>query len=290
MRELRTHVEDRVEELQNAGLSEDEALRVILRRLDRPRVLARRYQDAHLAGTWHDAAMAAAAFLLVGVLYATHLWSQPVAVTAVAALIVSVTLYGLWQGRPPWFYAWAGLALTLLSFGGYFAFVLLERASDGGFDYVALMGFAGAALYVPLALAILASCIRVASRRDWLDASLMLSPSVPVIVWLAALHAGGGSLEAGSAVAGADAALAATFLAMAGTVAAFVRVRARPLRVATLVATALVLLVLVSTMSGSNASLTALTGRALLVFGFLLSPAVLEALAARSIGPFVPGE
>lgn len=294
VRELCTHVEDRLAELQATGLGKEEALRVLLRRLDRPRVLARQFQQAYRQASWHDVFTAAAAFLLVSALYATHLWSQPPAVIGVAFVIVGVTLYGLWQGRPSWFYPWAGLALTLLSFCGYFAFVLLERAArlmaEGHFDMLPMLGFAGAALYFPLALAILASCILVASRRDWLDASLMLSPSAPVMVWLAVLHQNGGVQEVGASVAGADTALAATFLTMAAAVAVFVRVRTRTLKLATMFATAALALFAVSSIYDPQLSLPTLTGRALLLFGFLLSPAALEAVVTRPTGRIASSE
>lgn len=282
VRELRTHVEDHIADLQRDGLSEADATRTVLRRFDRPRALAAQFQAAYLPAGWQDALTAAAAFLLVGALFLSHLWNEPPAVAAVAAAVVAATLYGLWQGRPTWFYAWAGLALTLLSFVGYFAFVLVERAAGataGGFDALALAGLAGAALYFPLALAILVSSVIVASRRDWLDASLMLSPSAPVAVWLATLHVGGG-LEGG---ASADSALAATFLTMAIAVAVFVRVRSRGLKLATICATGAIVLVAVSSMYDPQLSATALAGRAVLLFGFLLSPALLDAFAARQL-------
>ena len=284
VRELRGHVEDTIADLRSQGLGEDEARRRVLGRLGRPRALAAQFHSAYIPAGWQDALTAAAAFLIVGALFLSHLWNEPLAVLAVATVVVAVTLYGLWHGRPTWFYPWAGLALTLLSFVGYFAYVLLERAAgaaSGGFDALALAGLAGSALYFPLALAILVSCIVVASRRDWLDASLMLSPSAPVLVWLAKVH-GEGGIEAG-APAGADAALAATFLAMALAVAVFVLVPARGMKLATMCATAAVVLVATSAMSGAETSAMALAGRATLLFGFLLSPAALEALATRQL-------
>ena len=287
VRELRSHVDDRLTELRRTGLSEEEAQRVLLRRLDRPQTLARQFQQAYHQASWHDALTAAAAFLLVGALYATHLWSRPEAVIAVASVIVTVTLFGLWQGRPPWFYPWAGLALTLLSFCGYLAFVLLERAfqmmGDGGLETLPVLGLAGAALYFPLALAILGSCILVASRRDWLDASLMLSPTAPVVVWLAALHQHGGLDEIGASVARADTALAATFLTMAVASAVFVRVRTRSLKLVTMLVAGALVLLAVSSSHTPQLSVTALSGRALLLFGFLLSPALLEAIVSPAI-------
>lgn len=286
IRELRTHAEDRLADLERSGLEPDEAARELLRRLDRPRSLARQFREVHEQATRQEAATAAAAFLLAAALFATHLWSMPIAVIGVAAIVVGATLYGLWLGRPAWFYPWAGLALTLLSFCGYLAFTLLQRGATpvgGGSDAIGALGIAGAALYFPLALGILASCVIVASRRDWLDASLMLSPSAPVIVWLAALQQNGGALDAGTSVAGADSALAGAFLAMAGAAAVFVRVRARAAKLATMVVTAALLMCTVSYIHDPQVSMAALTARSFLVLGFLLSPAALESIATRPL-------
>jgi hypothetical protein len=282
VRELQTHAEDRLAELQRSGLSREEAQRVLLRRLSGPRSLARDFHEAHRRASWHDALMATVAFLLASALFATHAWSSPVPALGVAALIVAVTLYGLWRGRPRWFYPWAGLALTLLSVCGYFAFVALEETAEpianGSQEAVAILGFAGAALYFPLGLLILTTCIRVASRRDWLDASLMLSPSAPVVVWLTVLHAHGGIREGAAAVTAADSALAATFLWMAIAAAVFVRARSRPAKLATICLTAAVALGTASVIYDGRVTVVDLMGRALLLFGFLLSPAILATL------------
>ena len=285
VRELRAHMEDRLAELERTGLGREEAERALLHRFDQPQMLARRFQEAHIQTSWHDASIAAAAFLLASALFATHLWSQPIAFLGVASIIVGVTLYGVWQGRPAWFYAWAGLALTLLSLCGYIAFVQMDRAVrlllDGGFDALSMVGLAGAALYFPVALVLLASSIRSACRRDWLNASLMLSPSAPVVFWLASLHQSGGVLNAGSAVAGADNALAATFLAMALAAAIFIRARTRGAKVATLVATSVLMLLVFSSVYDLQPSLLDLTVRTLLLLGFIFSPAALDAVASR---------
>jgi len=288
MRELQTHAEDHLADLERGGLSREEAMRVLLRRLSGPRSLARDFHEAHRRASWHDVLMATGAFLLVSALFATHLWSTPVAVAGVAALIVTVTLYGLWRGRPMWFYPWAGLALTLLSFCGYLAFVALKETAgpiaDGRHEAVLVLGFAGALLYAPLAVLILASCIRVASRRDWLDASLMLSPTAPVVVWLATLHQRGGIHEGLPAMGGPDSALALTFLAMAVAAAVFVGVQSRATKLATLCVTAALVLFTVSTVYDAQLLLSELTGRAILLFAFLLSPVILETLSTNPAG------
>lgn len=287
VREMETHAEDHLAELERQGLSREEATRTLLRGMARPRALAGEFRQAYVRPSWHDALSAAAAFLLVSALYATHLWSQPAAVLSVAAVIVGVTLYGLWQGRPTWFYPWAGLALTLLSFCGYFAFSLLESTAgpigNGATSPVLVLGFAGAAVYFPIALVVLGSCILAASRRDWLDATLMLTPTAPVVVWLAVLHQNGGILDGAAAVAGADAALATTFFAMAVAVAVFVRVRTRTAKLGTLFATAALVLLAASTIYDAQPAPALVTGRAILLFAFLLSPAALESIVTRQL-------
>lgn len=287
VRELQTHVEDRLAEMEREGIRRPEAERRLLRALDRPQVLARQFQAAYMPATWSDVLTAACAFLMVAALFATHLWNRPAVALAVAAIVVGTALYGLWQGRPAWHYPWAGLALTLLSFCGYFAFVLLDRsarlAAHSGFDNLSLLGFAGAALYFPIALVIFGSCILVTSRRDWLDASLMLSPTAPVVGWIIVLHESGGIRAPGAAVAVADTALAATFLAMAAAAAVFVKVRTRSLKLTTLIATGALILVMHSSIYEPQFSLAVLAGRALLLFAFLLSPALLEAFVIRPL-------
>ncbi len=289
VREMETHIEDRLAELQRGGIDSDHAQRSLSERLGRPTALAREFQQAYASATWNDALTAAAAFLFVAALYATHLWNHPAAVSGVAVVVVAATLYGLWRRRPPWFYAWAGLAFTLLSFCGYFAFALLQRASqpiaDGQFEPLAMLGVGGTLLYVPLALIIAASCVRAGSRRDWLDASVMLSPSAPVIVWLAALHEHGGIFDGAAEMAVADMALASTFMLMAAAAGLFVRLRSRPQKLATLIGAATVTLATITAVYDPGVSLNALTARTVLLFGFLLSPALLDALPLRPFGP-----
>jgi len=289
VRELEAHVEDAILDLEAGGLPADAAADRAIDRLGRPRALARQYVQAYTTTSWHDAAMAAAAFLLVGALYATHLWPWPPAVAGVAVVVVAVTLVGLWQGRPTWFYAWAGLALTLLSFCGYFAFVLLDGSADAigqaHFRPVQMLGFGGGVLYFPLALSILASCIRAASRRDWLDASLMLTPSVPVAVWLFVLHQNGGIRDGSVVVPEADSALAATFLSMAVAAAIFVRLRSRTMKLATMLAASVFVVIAVSSAYDPDLTFSSLTGRSVLLLALLFSPALVEKLGVPTLKP-----
>jgi hypothetical protein len=275
VRELRAHAEDRLEELRRTGASEDEALRAVIRDFESPRSLARRFQEAHARVTWHDAVLAGLPFLLISALFATHLWRQPVVAFIVGVSVVGVTLNGLRQRRPPWFYGWAGPALTLLIFFGYVAYSMAERAAgliaDGALDLSSAFGLAGAAVYFPLGALILASSLLTATRRDWLDASMMLAPSVPVVTWVVLLHQDVGVGD----VTRMDAAMALVFLAMAPAVAAFVRVPLRSLKLGLLLTTAAVLFGAVVSSAGLPAVAALALGIAL--FAFLLTPLVLDA-------------
>lgn len=294
LREFETHLEDRLHDLRTTGLSREAAVARALRGFGEPRVLGRRLREARTAISWTSAFVAAAPFAGIGLLLATGLWRHPVPATAAAALVVIVTFYGLWQGRPVWFSPWAGTALTLLVLAGYFAFAGAQRSvtllQRDGPEPLALAGFVGAGVYFPLAALILVSTMVVVVRRDWLEASVMLSPFVPVILWLAALHQAGGLVGAGIQDAAAPSrALGATFLTMALAAIVFARSRSRVARIATVVATVLVVLGAVSYEHDAGLLLPVVAGRVLVVLLFLLSPAVLDLLlnrkAAHLVGP-----
>lgn len=276
VRELRAHADDRLEELRRTGASDEDAMRTLLHDFDSPRSLARRFQEAHNRVTWHDALLAGLPFLLIAALFATHLWAQPVVAFVVVASIVGVTLIGLRQRRPSWFYGWAGPALTLLIFCGYFAYSMAERAAglilDGQLDLLSAFGLGGAAVYFPLGALVLMTSVLTATRRDWLDASMMLAPSTPVVVWLMLLHQG---VATDAAVTRMDSAMALVFLALAPAVAAFVRVPLRSAKLGLLLTTAVVLFGAVVSSIGLPVVVVIALGLGL--FGFLLIPLALDA-------------
>jgi len=288
LREFQTHLEDRLQDLMAAGLGREAAVARALRGFGEPRVLGRRLREARSSTSWPNAVLAAAPFAGVGALLATGLWRHPAVAAAAAALVVAVTFYGLWQGRPVWFSPWAGTALTLLVLAGYFAFAAAQRAvallQHGGPEPLALAGITGAGVFFPLAVVILLSTMVVVVRRDWLEASVMLSPIVPVIAWLAALHQAGGLVSASPQdVVIPSRALGATFLTMGLAAIVFARSRSRIARIATVVTTVLVVLAAVSYQHDAGLLLPLVAGRVLVVLLFLLSPAVLDLLLNRAV-------
>ena len=278
VRELATHVEDRVGQLVADGMPEARARETAMAGLGRPQTLAHLVRQAHLVTPWVEALAGAAAFLLVGLMIGTGLWQQPIAAAAAGTLVIAVTLYGLWLGRPAWFYPWAGIALTIPIIVGYIAFAVMHREVplllDGTAGPLGLAGFAGSLLYFAVGLVVVAAAMLVAVRRDWLDASVLISPLPCALVWVIAIHRAGGITSAGAALTDTGALLCAIYVCMAVAAVVFLRAPVRSLKVTTLVGAALVLFLGSTLLLDPSGGLVSFAGRAALLLAFLLSPAL----------------
>lgn len=278
VRELATHVEDRVGQLVADGMPEARARETAIAGLGRPQTLAHLVRQAHLVTPWTEALAGAAAFLLVGLMIGTGLWQQPLAAAAAGTLVIAVTLYGLWLGRPAWFYPWAGIALTIPIIVGYIAFAVIHREVplllDGTAGPLGLAGFAGSLLYFAVGLVVVAAAMLVAVRRDWLDASVLISPLPCALVWVIAIHRAGGITSAGAALTDTGALLCAIYVCMAVAAVVFLRAPVRSLKVTTLVGAALVLFLGSTLLLDPSGGLVSFAGRAALLLAFLLSPAL----------------
>jgi hypothetical protein len=279
LRELSAHVEDRSNALVARGMAPERARRAAIHALGRPQTLAHLLRQAQSITSWRESAFGASAFLLMALLIGPGLWHEPLAAIAGGGLIIGVAVYGLWLGRPAWFYPWAGSALTIPIVIGYVAFALLHRevghAIDGTITPAGLAGIAGAALYFPIGLIVVAACVVVAVRRDWLDASVLLSPLPCALVWVIGIHRADGIMADGAAGAsGASAMAGGIFVCMSVVMLMFLRAPLRSVKVTTLVASSVVLLAGATFLIDPNGDLMTLTGRGALLLAFLLSPAL----------------
>ena len=71
--ELETHIEDRLQELREAGLSEEEAANRCVVLLGSAKLLARQIYEAHSQYTWKQTLLASMPHLLFGLLFALNL-------------------------------------------------------------------------------------------------------------------------------------------------------------------------------------------------------------------------
>ncbi|MGH7623591.1 MAG: hypothetical protein ACREMU_14710, partial [Gemmatimonadaceae bacterium] len=111
-------------------------------------------------------------------------------------------------------------------------------------------------------------------RRDWLDASMLLSPLPMALIWIIEVHRNGGLLAADASLAGLAPVLG--FVALCAMVATiiFLRATTRTLKVGTLVACAVLLVSTATLLLDPSGGLVSVAGRSVILLAFLLSPAL----------------
>jgi len=264
--ELETHINDRLQELRQAGLSEEEAANTCVRLLGSAKLVARQIYEAHSQGTWRQALLASMPHLLFGLLFALNWWQGIGWLSVVLILVLGTALYGWWHGKPTWLFLWMGYSLLPVVVTG-----LLLLYLPKGWSWVAIL------LYIPLALWLLYRITVQTIKRDWLYSSLMLFP-VPVILgWFLAVHLEGRfpefSVERLQDVAPW---IGLSFLTLAVTVAAFIRLRRRWLKVAVLFISGLLTLIMTACYTEGRLALPTFLVLTLVLLGIFLTPALLE--------------
>ena len=198
IREIYTHLEERVQDLEGRGRPREEAVEEATRGFGRPKALAEEIEQVHNSGRWADAALAAMPYLAVSFLFAFNLWQSFAWLTVFLAVSVGMTLLGWWRGKPHWMYPWAGYSLALPLVSGIIA---VAAVGQGGWGLLRGDGLAlplwvygGLLLYIPLSLGMLLSVMRQVVRRDWIFASLMILPFPILARWILSLQVEGSAL------------------------------------------------------------------------------------------------
>jgi hypothetical protein len=264
--ELETHIEDRLEELKDNGLSEEEAADTCVGLLGSAKLVARQMYEAHSQGSWQQALLASAPHLLFGLLFALNWWQGIGWLLVMLALVLAAAIYGWWHGKPTWLFPWLGYSLLPVVGAG-----LLLLYLPKGWSWLAIL------VYIPLALWFIFSIVVQTIKRDWLQSSLMLFP-VPIIIgWFLAVGLEGKFPEF-SAQRLQDLApwIGLSFLALAASVVVFIRLRQRWLKVAILVVTGLLTLAMVAYHAEGSLNWPAFLILILVMLGLFLSPALVE--------------
>ena len=264
--ELETHIEDRLEELKDNGLSEEEAADTCVGLLGSAKLVARRMYEAHSQGSWRQALLASAPHLLFGLLFALNWWQGIGWLLVMLALVLAAAIYGWWHGKPTWLFPWLGYSLLPVVGAG-----LLLLYLPKGWSWLAIL------VYIPLALWFIFSIVVQTIKRDWLQSSLMLFP-VPIIIgWFLAVGLEGKFPEF-SAQRLQDLApwIGLSFLALAASVVVFIRLRQRWLKVTILVVTGLLTLAMVAYHAEGSLNWPAFLILILVMLGLFLSPALVE--------------
>ncbi len=266
LRELESHVEDRLQELRESGLSEEEAATSCLGLLGSAKLVARKLYEAHSQGTWKQTLLASMPHLLFGLLFALNWWQDIGWLLIAIVLIIGIALYGWWHSKPSWLFPWLGYSLVPLVAAGLLL-LYLPRV----WSWLVVL------LYIPLVLWLVGSIIVQTIKRDWLYSTLMLLP-VPIILgWV--LIAGSGekfpesSLERLQNFAPW---IAVSFLILGVTVAIFIRLRQRLLKVAALLILGLLTLVMVAYCAKGILNLPAFLLLTILMLSLFLVPSLVE--------------
>lgn len=280
--ELYSHFQEKAAELQDRGLSEAEAAKKALRSFGRPKVLARLMYEAYSKGSFTEAFASSLPHLMVAALFLSHLWRHPVLAPAAFTVIVCVTLYGWWRGKPNWLYSWIGYSLLPLFVAGYVLRLPVVQTVSFLLGQGAVLPGPGTLLLIVVLFSfslwiIIRTTLRVV-KRDWVLASLMLVPLPILGSWLFNIEQPGSLFQPGSlALYQWDMPMASVLTLLAAASAIFIRLRKRLLKGGALVTLGVSAATIAGHMFWGNPGFLGLMVGASLMLLFLLAPAFLEA-------------
>jgi len=279
--ELYTHFQEKVSEQQRFGINEKEASRQAIKSFGQAKTIARLFYEAHSKGSWMDALMIGLPHLMVAILFASHLWHHYVVAPLVFILIVSVTLFGWWSGKPSWLYSWIGYSLFPLLLVGY-----ISRSIPG--QVISFLFWGEAMLpslwsltlvissYIIYTWIIVRTTIRVV-KRDWILASLMLIPLPILGCWLYNVEQSGNVLiNSGVVIHQWDGIMAFALLILGITSLVFIRLRQRIIKFLALVILSSITFTIVAHNLWGDIGFFSVIALAIFMLLYLLIPALVE--------------
>ncbi len=270
--ELETHIEDKLQELKESGLSEEEAEKTCLGLLGSAKLIARQIYEAHSQGSWRQAFLAAMPHLLFAALFALNWWHHIGWLSIILVMVIGTSIYGWWHGKPAWVFPWLGYSLVPVAALGLILPYLPREWS-----------LLTIPLYFLLTLWWMFCLVIQTTRRDWLLSSLMLLPMPIIVGWFLTLvpdaKITGQTFERINYFAPW---IALSFLILALTIAAFIRLRQRWLRIALLSISGLLTLTLVVYYAGGRLSAQTFAGLILVMWGLFLVTPLLDRLLRKS--------
>ncbi|MFA5309257.1 MAG: hypothetical protein WC370_07225 [Dehalococcoidales bacterium] len=272
MSELEAHIEDKLQDLTDTGLSQEEAIKTCMGEMGSTKCVARQIYEAYSQGDWKHVLLAAMPHFLCGLLFLLGWWQYPAWISVSLVLIIAITIYGLSHGKPTWIFPWLGYSMLPVVAVGLVLFSLPR-----GWSLLALP------IYLPLAIWWLVHVTIMTTKRDWLFSSLMLIPVPIMLGWFLAISPSGrftdDSLERISYYAPL---IGLSFMALALTIAIFVRIRQRGLRVGLLAASGAATLIVIVYYATGRLNNLAFLGPVMVEWGVLLFPPLLERRLKRN--------
>ena len=266
MGELETHIEDKLQDLTNAGLSEEEAIKACLGQMGSPSLIARQIYEAYSQGSWKQVLMASLPHLLFSALFTLNWWHHVGWLTIVLVLTLGITIYGWCHGKPNWVFSWLSYSLIPVLATGLMLLYLPK-----GWSLIVIP------VYLALAAWWLIHIINQIVKKDWIFSSVMLLPIPIIIGWFLAVSPTGKLTEASMELAKTMAPwIGLSFFTLALTIAAFIRIRQRWLRIGLLALSGVLTLTLVANYAQGYLSTPLFAGLMLVMWGIFLIPPLLE--------------
>ncbi len=284
--EVQGHLEEKIRDLEEEGLTHREALLQATRDLGQPDMIARGMYSVHSKGTWRDILLATLPHLLLASLFALHLWTKYLLVIVILVAITFVTLRGWKSGRPKWTYTWLGYSLAAPALSWLLALVAIgygawRFVTTGALPF-SFPIFLFLIAYTPFSLWLLGKVVVRVVRQDWLLASLTALPFPFLTSWMFFLNWKGGFWGSSTAEFRAtDTDRALVFLALAVTTGVYLKVGHRLAKIGLLTVSTIVLVLF--TISAIPLSFSLLSVILLITASltFLFSPALLQSRLDR---------
>ncbi|MFC1949003.1 permease prefix domain 1-containing protein [Chloroflexota bacterium] len=264
--ELQAHIEDEYEEMREAGLSEEEAANTCIRLLGSAKMVTRQIYEAHSQGTWKQALLASMPLVLFALMFALNWWQGIGWLIIMLGVVLATAVYGWMHGRPVWLFSWLGCSLLPVAIAGILLLYLPPALT-----WISIV------IYIPLALILVYFVTIQTIKRDWLYSSLMMLPAPTIIGWFLAVDKEGTFLEFNYEYIQYFApSIGLSFLALAVTVVAFIRLRQRWLRIALLLLSGFLTLIMVAFYAEGKLELPAFVVLLLIMVGLLFIPVMVE--------------
>jgi hypothetical protein len=269
IRELEGHIEDRVSELEESGLSEKEARESIVRILGPPKLVAQQIYEVYSQGSWRQSFFAALPHFLIAILFAMQWWHHTFWIATTILLVIGTIIYGWCHGRPTWLFPWLGyLLVPVIVIGVLFIYL------PGNWTTFAVLA------YLPVALFLVVMVARQTLKQDGLFLSLMLLPLPIVLGWAVALNISNSYIILERIDETAHW-IALSFAALALTVAVFIRLRKRWLKTGALLIPVLLVLLLVALDKSNSMGFLGWFLLTLLTIFIILGPALWVGITRR---------
>jgi hypothetical protein len=266
MSELKAHIEDKLTELTESGLSEEEATKTCIGQMGSIKEIAREMYEAYSQGSWKQVLMAAMPHFTFGLIFMLNWWHYPQWLAAVLLVTAGMAFYGWGHGKPAWVFPWLGYSLLPVITVG-----LLLLYLPSSWSFVALI------IYFPLAGWWLLRIVIQTTKKDWLFSTMMLLPLPVIVGWFMAITPSGKvddkSLEMVNEYAPW---IGLSFMMLAFSIGTFIRLRQRWLRVSLLAVSGLLTLTVAVYLATGRIASASFIGPVLGMWAVLLVPPLLE--------------